>query len=52
MGDDHVFSHAEMNNGHYRIIDMPGVPPEEVMHLMAHAEDANGTMVKRRTVNA
>jgi len=52
MGDEHVFSHAEMNNGHYKIVEMPGVPPEDVIRLMAHEEDADGKMVKRRKVKA
>ena len=50
MGDDHVFSFAEVNNGQYKILDVPGVPPEDAMHLMAPVEAADGTMTKRRAV--
>lgn len=50
VDDDHKFSYAELNNGHYRIIDVPGVPQEELIHLCAAVEDAEGGMIKRRAV--
>lgn len=31
--DGHVFSKAEMTNGQYRIIDVPGVPAQKFIHL-------------------
>lgn len=48
VDDGHVFSQAELTNGHYRILDLPGVPQEELVHLKAHVEDAQGRMTKRR----
>jgi hypothetical protein len=48
VDDGHVFSFAELNNGHYRMLDVPGVPQEELVHLKAHVEDAQGRMTKRR----
>jgi hypothetical protein len=45
-----VFSHAELNCGHYKILDVPGVTQEELVHLVASVEDAKGKMVKRRNV--
>lgn len=33
--DEHVFSFAEMNNGQYRIIDVPGVAESDLAHLVA-----------------
>lgn len=51
VDDSHVFSFAELNNGHYRILDVPGVPQEDLGHLVTHAEDAQGRMTKRRTQN-
>ena len=50
VDDSHAFSYAEMNSGQYKILDVPGVTQEELGHLMAHVEDADGKMVKRRTV--
>jgi hypothetical protein len=49
VDDGHVFSQGELNCGHYRILDLPGVPQEELLHLVTHAEDAEGRMTKRRT---
>ena len=49
VDDDHVFSVAELTNGHYRILDLPGVPQEELVHLVQHEEDVEGKMTKRRT---
>ena len=34
VDDDHKFNYAEMNNGHYRIIDLPGVPQEKLAYLL------------------
>lgn len=48
VDDNHVFSHAELNNGHYRILDVPGVPQEDLVHLVTPVEGADGTMLKRR----
>jgi hypothetical protein len=48
--DDHVFNVAELNCGHYKILDVPGVTQEELVHLVAHVEDAEGKMMKRRAV--
>lgn len=50
VDDDHVFSVAELNCGQYKMLDVPGVPQEELVHLVAHVEDAEGKMVKRRSV--
>src|SRR3990172_5332160 len=50
VDDDHVFSHAELNCGHYRIIDVPGVPQEDLIHLCASVEDAEGKITARRAV--
>ena len=49
VDDDHVFSFAELNNGQYRIIDIPGVPQEDLLHLVASSKDAEGRTIKRRT---
>ena len=49
VDDDHVFSFAELNNGHYRIIDVPGVPQEDLAHLVESLDDAEGRLIKRRT---
>jgi hypothetical protein len=48
VDDGHVFSFAELNCGQYRIMDVPGVPQDELVHLKAHVEDAQGRMTKRR----
>ncbi len=48
VDDKHEFSHCEMNNGQYKIIDMPGVPQEKLIYLCEHAEDADGNMIQRR----
>ena len=48
VDDGHVFSQAELTNGQYRILDVPGVPQDELVHLKAHVEDAQGRMTKRR----
>jgi hypothetical protein len=50
VDDTHVFSFAELNCGHYKIVDLPGVPQEDLVHLIASVEDANGNMTKRRAV--
>jgi hypothetical protein len=50
MPDTHQFSQAELTNGQYRILDLPGVPEEEMSYLMAPIEDGAGTMTKRRAV--
>ena len=50
VDDGHVFSFAELNNGHYKILDVPGVPQEELVHLVAAVEDGEGKMIKRRAV--
>ena len=50
VDDNHVFSVTELNCGHYKIVDLPGVPQEDLVHLVASVEDANGTMTKRRAV--
>ena len=47
VDDDHVFR-PSIFNGHYRILDVPGVPQEELVHLKAHVEDAQGKITKRR----
>lgn len=49
VGDGHVFSHAELTCGQYRILDLPGVPEVELIHLVESRTDANGTMIARRT---
>lgn len=46
--DGHKFTDAEMNNGHYRIIDMPGVAVESVMHLSEQVHGSEGELIKRR----
>jgi len=38
VDDDHVFSHAELNNGQYRILDVPGVSQAELVHLVEPVE--------------
>lgn len=45
--DGHVFTPHELACGHYRIIDLPGVPPQEVIHLCEH-EEVYGRIVARR----
>lgn len=50
VDDSHVFSHAELNNGQYRIIDLPGVPQEDLLHLVTPVDDGDGKMLKRRAV--
>lgn len=49
VDDSHVFSVAEMNNGQYKILDVPGVTQEELVHLVQHEEDGEGKITKRRT---
>jgi hypothetical protein len=51
VDDGHVFSQAELTNGHYRILDLPGVPQEDLIHLVAHESDAQGRMTKRRMLH-
>lgn len=48
VDDDHQFSYCELNNGHYRIIDVPGVPQEKLIYLCDHLEDKEGQMIQRR----
>lgn len=48
VDDSHVFSHAELNCGHYRIIDVPGIPQEDLIHLMDSEYEADGKMKNRR----
>lgn len=48
VDDGHAFSFAELNCGHYRMVDVPGVLPEDLEHLRQHVEDSAGKMVKRR----
>ena len=48
VDDGHVFSQAELTNGQYRILNLPGVPQEDLVHLVTPVEDTEGTMVKRR----
>lgn len=48
VDDDHVFSYAELNCGHYRIVDVPGVTQEDLTHLCEHVEDKVGNMIRRR----
>jgi hypothetical protein len=50
VDDDHVFSPTELTCGHYKIVDVPGVTQEDLLYLMAHEEDAEGKMTKRRVV--
>ena len=50
VDDGHVFSFAELNNGHYKIMDVPDATQEDLVHLVASVEDADGTMVKRRNL--
>jgi hypothetical protein len=48
VDDGHVFSFAELNCGHYRMLDVPGVPQDELVHLVTPVKDAQGRMTKRR----
>jgi hypothetical protein len=48
--DDHVFSFAELNCGHYRIIDLPGVPEMDLLSLVESKKDVDGRMIARRLV--
>jgi len=49
VDDGHVFSHAELNCGQYRIIDVPGVSQEELTDLVDAVFAADeSTMLKRR----
>jgi hypothetical protein len=49
VDDGHVFSKAELECGHYRIIDVPGVSQAELTDLIDAVFDADGsTMTKRR----
>ena len=50
VDDDHKFSEGELNCGQYRIIDLPGVPQEDLTHLCAHVEDVEGKTIRRRAV--
>ena len=45
--DDHQFSKIEMECGSYRIIDVPGIPEDDLVHLCEHLENAEGIMVQR-----
>ena len=47
VDDGHVFSDCERNNGQYRIIDLPGVPQEDLVHLVTPRFDANNVMTRR-----
>jgi hypothetical protein len=51
VDDGHVFSQAEQTCGHYRFLNLDGVPQEELVHLVTAKEDAEGKMVARRTQN-
>jgi hypothetical protein len=47
--DGHVFSAGELNCGHYRIIDVPGVSQADMISLIESVFDTDGaTMLKRR----
>lgn len=48
VDDDHVFSYGELNCGHYRIIDVPGVWQGDLIYLCDHLEDEDGKMIARR----
>lgn len=48
VDDDHKFSFGEENCGQYRFIDVPGVSQGDLIHLVEHEEDADGTMLQRR----
>jgi len=37
-----------LNSGHYRIIDLPGIPQEALVHLKAAVFDTEGGLVRRR----
>lgn len=50
VDDNHQFSFCELNNGQYKIIDVPGVPQEELIYLCEHVEDVEGKMTARRVV--
>jgi hypothetical protein len=48
LPDTHQFSFCELNNGHYRIIDLPGIPFELMAHLVEERLDAGGVFARRR----
>ena len=48
VADDHVFSLAERTNGQYRIIDVPGVPASEFLHLKEPLLSADEVTIMRR----
>ena len=39
--DDHKFSFAELNCGHYKIVEVPGVPAADLVHLTEHETDGS-----------
>ena len=47
--DDHQFSAAEKNCGHYRFITITGCATKDLANLVTSLMDANGVMTKRRT---
>jgi hypothetical protein len=48
VDDGHAFSFGELNCGHYRIIDIPGVPPADLANLVESVFDADGATILRR----
>ena len=48
VDDSHQFSFAELNNGHYRIIDVPDVPQEDLIYLCEAIKNAEDDMIARR----
>lgn len=48
VDDKHIFSKAEMTNGQYRIIDMPGVDPETMQSLCDPVYDKDETTILKR----
>lgn len=46
--DGHVFSPAELNCGHYRMITVTGATEEDIARLIESGMDGRGELVKRR----
>ena len=46
--DGHVFSPAELNCGHYRVLDVIGATQEQLTDFVAARFDANGVITRKR----
>jgi len=48
VDDKHEFSKAELTNGQYMIVDVPGVPESDLAYLCEPAFDKSGVMIAKR----